>query len=231
MKLPDLAGLLVIDKPTGMTSRTAVDRASGWFPRKTRIGHTGTLDPLASGVLVLCIGLATRLTEYVQCMSKVYRAGVTFGASSNTDDAEGAVTPTPHVLVPARQDVERALASFVGAIQQVPPAYSAAMVSGRRAYDLARQGKEVSLTPRTVVVHAIDVLGYEYPHLEIEVRCGKGTYIRSLARDLGEELGCGGFIASLRRLAVGCFQAGEPVRWRRRSSKPGPAIAVGERGL
>ena len=202
---PGFDGLLVIDKPSGITSRDAVNRAQGWFPRKTRIGHTGTLDPLATGVLVLCVGMATRLSEYVQRMPKVYRAGVLFGATSDTDDAEGTITPTPEAKVPTREQLEQSLASFVGNIEQVPPAYSAAKVTGRRAYDLARKGEEVALAPRTVTIHAIDIVRYAHPRLDIVVRCGKGTYIRSLARDLGQRLGCGGYITSLRRQQVGCF--------------------------
>jgi len=204
-------GLLVLDKPAGMTSRDAVNRALGWFPRGTRIGHTGTLDPLATGVLVLCIGAATRLAEYVQQMPKLYRAGIKLGATSDTDDATGIITRTPMVNAPTRAEVEHALGSFVGSLAQVPPAFSAARVTGQRAYDLARQGKDVALAPRTVAIYAIDVLGYAYPDLEIEVRCGKGTYIRSLARDLGARLGSGGHITTLRRLSVGRFTESDAV--------------------
>lgn len=207
----DLNGLLVIDKPSGITSRDAVNRAQGWFPRRTRIGHTGTLDPLATGVLVLAIGVATRLTEYVQHMPKVYRAGITLGAASDTDDADGTITPTPDAKTPDRMKLEQELAAFVGKIDQVPPAYSAAKIIGRRAYDLARKGKEFDLEPRQVTIHRIDVIRYEYPHLEIVVRCGKGTYIRSLARDLGQRLGCGGYIATLRRRAVGGFTEADAI--------------------
>ncbi len=202
---PTWDGLLVIDKLGGISSRAAVDRAQSWFPRGIKIGHTGTLDPLATGVLVLCVGLATRLTEYVQRMPKIYRAGIVLGAGSDTDDADGTITPTPDAVAPARETVERELASFVGTIEQVPPVFSAAKVTGRRAYQLARQGKAFSLTPRTVTIHRIDIVSYTYPRLEILVRCGKGTYIRSLARDLGKQLGCGGYIESLRRLAIGAF--------------------------
>src|SRR5207247_2127282 len=131
-------GLLVLDKPAGMTSRAAVDRAQRWFLRGTRLGHTGTLDPLATGVLVLCVGLATRLGEYVQRMEKVYRAGIRLGARSDTDDADGVVTPLADATCPERQRVEHVLRGFVGAIEQTPPAYSAAKVTGRRAYALAR---------------------------------------------------------------------------------------------
>jgi tRNA pseudouridine55 synthase len=204
-------GLLVLDKPGGMTSREALDRALSWFPRGTRAGHTGTLDPLATGVLVLCLGSATRLAEYVQDMGKTYRAGVRLGARSDTDDADGKTEPVAGTVAPDRAALETALREFVGQIEQVPPAYSAAKVSGRRAYDLARRGREVDLAARRVRVEGIDVLAYDYPRLEIEVRCGKGTYIRSLARDLGERLGCGGYIESLRRTRVGPFRVEEAV--------------------
>jgi tRNA pseudouridine55 synthase len=204
-------GLLVLDKPGGITSRDAVDRALRWFPHNTRMGHTGTLDPLATGVLVLCLGNATRLTEYVQRMSKTYRAGIHLGARSDTDDADGIVTPVPGAVPPDSEVVARGVAAFVGTIEQVPPAFSAAKVTGRRAYDLARGGAEVSLKPRPVHIYRIDILSYAWPDLELEVHCGKGTYIRALARDLGERLGCGGFIRSLRRTRVGPFRVEEAL--------------------
>ncbi|MCC6419827.1 MAG: tRNA pseudouridine(55) synthase TruB [Gemmataceae bacterium] len=211
MKTPPPHGLLVLDKPGGMTSRDAVDRAQRWFPRGTRVGHTGTLDPLATGVLVLCVGAATRLTEYVQRMAKIYRAGVRLGARSDTDDADGAVTPVTDATPPDLDAVRHCLDGFRGPITQVPPAYSAVKVTGRRAHELARRGQEVDLQPRTVEVHGIDILDYAWPRLEVEVYCGKGTYIRSLARDLGERLGCGGLIETLRRTRVGPFDAADAV--------------------
>ena len=187
-----------------------MNAALRWFPRGTRMGHTGTLDPLATGVLVLCLGAATRLTEYVQRMGKTYRAGVRLGARSDTDDADGVVTPVD-AAAPDAAAVAACLAGFVGEIEQTPPAYSAAKVAGRRAYDLARQGQDVDLRPRRVHVYGIDVLRYDYPQLELEVRCGKGTYIRSLARDLGDRLGCGALIQTLRRTRVGPFTADDAV--------------------
>lgn len=208
---PSVHGLLVLDKPRGITSRDAVDRALRWLPRGTRLGHTGTLDPLATGVLVLCAGVATRLTEYVQQMAKTYDARLRLGVRSDSDDADGTWTPAAVARPPDRADVERGLAAFVGDIDQVPPAYSAARVTGRRAYDLARQGREVSLAPRRVRVYGIDLRDYAYPHLEMTVRCGKGTYIRSLARDLGERLGCGALVEGLRRTRVGPFDAGSAL--------------------
>lgn len=205
-------GLLVLDKPGGVTSRDAVDVAQRWFPRGTRIGHTGTLDPLATGVLVLCLGAATRLAEYVQRMRKTYTSTFRLGATSATDDADGSVTEragTP----PTIEAITAALAGFVGAIDQVPPAYSAAHVAGRRAYDLARSGQEVHLEARRVQVYGIDVTRYEFPWLDVTVHCGKGTYIRALARDLGERLGVGGLVQTLRRTRVGPFmvEAGLPL--------------------
>jgi tRNA pseudouridine55 synthase len=208
MAVPPYHGLLVVDKPGGMTSRDVVDRAVTWFPRGTRLGHTGTLDPLATGVLVLGVGAATRLTEYVQGMAKTYRAGLLLGARSDTDDADGLVQavacPGP---LPDRAAVVACLQEFTGTIDQVPPAFSAAKVTGRRAYHLARRGEEVALEPRRVRVDRIDLLAYEYPRLEIQVHCGKGTYIRSLARDLGNRLGCGALVETLRRTRVGPFEA------------------------
>jgi tRNA pseudouridine55 synthase len=211
MPSPEYCGLLVLDKPVGITSRDAVDRAARWLPRKTRLGHTGTLDPLASGVLVLCVGGATRLTEYVQDMPKTYVADVFLGAHSATDDAEGPITPVDLDRPPERADVENVLDSFIGQIEQVPPAYSAAKVGGRRSYDLARRGTSANLAPRRVRIDRIRVESYGYPHLRLAVHCGKGTYIRALARDLGEQLHCGAFLSGLRRTAVGPFTVADAV--------------------
>src|SRR5262245_34951760 len=204
-------GLLVLDKPRGITSRDAVNRAQQWFPRGTKIGHTGTLDPLATGVLVLCVGAATRLTEYVQDMGKTYRAGILLGARSDTDDVDGQVTHVQMASIPELNTVRGRLDDFRGEIRQVPPAYSAAKVTGQRAYELARRGAEVALQARPVRIDEIDVLSYAWPRLELEVRCGKGAYMRSLARDLGERLGCGGLIQTLRRTRVGPFAVEEAV--------------------
>jgi tRNA pseudouridine55 synthase len=204
-------GLLVLDKPGGLTSRAALDRALRWFPRGTRAGHTGTLDPLATGVLVFCLGAATRLAEYVQAMPKTYRAGLRLGARSDTDDADGTVTPADGAAPPVRAALEAALAGFVGYVEQVPPAFSAALVEGRRAYDLARRGQDVALAARRVDIHGIDVLAFDYPRLELEVRCGKGTYVRALARDLGERLGCGAYVETLRRTRVGPFSVDDAL--------------------
>jgi tRNA pseudouridine55 synthase len=205
-------GLLVVDKPRGISSRAAIDRALGWFPRRTRVGHAGTLDPLATGVLVLCVGEATRLTEYVQRMAKRYETSFHLGARSNTDDAEGSITPNPNATAPTKEAVDSALTRFVGEVAQTPPEFSAAKVDGRRAYDLARRGRAVSLSPRMVRIHEILVRTYQYPSLELAIRCGKGTYIRSIARDLGDCLDCGAYVETLRRTRIGPFDVADAIR-------------------
>jgi tRNA pseudouridine55 synthase len=204
-------GLLVIDKPAGMTSRDAVNRVQRWFPRKTKIGHTGTLDPLATGVLVLCVGAATRLADYVQAMGKTYISRFRLGATSTTDDADGAITETPNATPPTREQINLALTSFIGTIEQTPPAFSALKVDGQRAHDLARKGEDVELRARPVRIDAIRVLAYEWPFLDVEIDCGKGTYIRSIARDLGAKLGVGGMVQTLRRTRIGPFTAEQGI--------------------
>jgi tRNA pseudouridine55 synthase len=204
-------GLLVIDKPAGMTSRDVVNRVQKWFPRKTKIGHTGTLDPLATGVLVVCFGSATRLADYVQAMGKTYASRFRLGAASTTDDADGEVTETPNAVPATREQLESALASFLGTIEQVPPAFSALKVSGARAHDLARSGKEVQLAARPVRIDAIRLVAYDWPFADVEVDCGKGTYIRSIARDVGARLGVGGLVQTLRRTRVGPFKTEQGV--------------------
>jgi len=204
-------GFLVVDKPGGLTSRDVVNRLQDLLPRKTKIGHAGTLDPLATGVLVLCIGAATRLTERVQDMGKTYCSRFRFGATSTTDDADGEITQRPDASLPTREAIEAALPAFVGSITQVPPVYSAIKIEGRRSYDLARKGNVADLAPRTVRVDAIRVLAYEPPFLDVEIDCGKGTYIRSLARDLGETLKCGGLVQTLRRTRIGRFRVEDGV--------------------
>ncbi len=189
-----------------MTSRDALDLAWRWLPRGTRIGHCGTLDPLATGVLVVCAGTATRLAEYVQRMEKVYRAVIHFGVRSSTDDGEGTMTVAAEGAMPSLELLTRMLEEFEGTTDQVPPDHSAAKVTGRRAYALVRQGQQVTLAPRPVTIHAIRLLSFSYPRLELEIRCGKGTYIRALARDLGDRLGCGAYLAELRRTRIGNFR-------------------------
>lgn len=204
-------GLLVIDKPAGMTSRDVVNRVQRWFPRKTKLGHTGTLDPLATGVLVMCVGAATRLADYVQAMGKTYTSCFRLGAISTTDDADGEITEIPNAVPLSREQVDAALAGFVGVIHQVPPSFSAIKVAGERAHTLARQGQDVSLVARPVRIDAVRVTHYEWPLLDVEIDCGKGTYIRSIARDLGDKLGCGAHVQALRRTRVGPFQVEQGI--------------------
>jgi tRNA pseudouridine55 synthase len=217
-------GLIVLNKPGGVSSRDAVDQVIRWFlppleannePRRgeqrVHAGHAGTLDPAATGVLVVCLGQATRLVEFVQRMTKTYRAVVRLGASSDTDDADGSIRPHAVANPPTLDAVAQTLASFVGMIQQVPPAHSAARINGHRAYLLARKGAPVELAPRPVRINEIKLLAYRYPLLEIEVDCGKGTYIRSVARDLGERLGCGGLLEKLERKRIGPFHIEEAL--------------------
>jgi tRNA pseudouridine55 synthase len=197
-------GLLNLNKPAGWTSRQAVNPVAR-LVKPAKAGHAGTLDPLATGVLVVCVGKATRLIGFVQEQPKTYRAAFLLGRRSNTDDVTGDVLDVDFHHKPERAEVEAALATFVGRIEQVPPQFSAVHVDGRRAYKLARRGETVDLSPRTVDVHRIAVTAYEFPLLKLEIVCGSGTYIRSIGRDLGEALGCGAVMSELQRTAVGAF--------------------------
>lgn len=204
-------GILVIDKPGGMTSRGVVNRVQRWFPRRTKIGHTGTLDPLATGVLVVCIGAATRLADYVQAMPKSYASRFRLGATSSTDDADGDVAVNPAAVPVSEEKIAAAVAAFVGTIDQVPPAFSALKLQGRRAHVLARKGQDVRLEARPVRIDAVRMIAYEWPFLDVEIDCGKGTYIRSVARDLGAALGCGALVETLRRTRIGPFRAEDAI--------------------
>ncbi|HUT02014.1 MAG TPA: tRNA pseudouridine(55) synthase TruB [Phycisphaerae bacterium] len=199
-------GLFLVNKPAGPTSHDIVADVRRRLGRGVRVGHAGTLDPFAEGVLVLCVGAATRLASYVQARPKRYRAVVRLGASSSTDDREGEIAPTPGASAAAESAVRDAVGRFLGVIEQVPPAHSAVHVAGQRAYKLARAGQRLELPPRNVTVYSIDLVRYEYPQAEIDVCCGSGTYIRALARDIGSALGVGGYCEKLTRTAVGEFR-------------------------
>src|SRR5262245_1406762 len=203
-------GLLNIDKPAAVTSRDVVNRVQRLL-RPLKVGHAGTLDPLATGVLIVAIGPATRLIEYVQRMPKTYQGTFLLGRTSDTEDVEGDVVELQNVAVPTREDILIAIPRFLGTIEQRPPAYSALKVGGKAAYKLARRGETVELAPRPVEIHSIEVVRYEYPELELRVQCGSGTYIRSLGRDLSESLGTGAVMSALRRLAIGPFKIDEAV--------------------
>jgi len=196
-------GILILDKPAGLTSHDAVNRVR----RATQIrqvGHAGTLDPLATGVLVVCLGQATRISEYLLGHDKAYRATIRLGLETNTYDADGEILATRDVHVD-RAAVERALAQFVGAIEQVPPMYSAIKRDGQKLYELARQGIEIEREARAVVIRSIELCEYQPPDATIDVRCSAGTYIRSIAHDLGAALGTGGHLIRLTRTAAGPF--------------------------
>jgi len=204
-------GLLLIDKPEGPTSMDvcrAVRRrlVAAGAPRRVKVGHAGTLDPLATGLLVVLVGKATRLSDRYMAGEKRYLADVDLSRTSATDDREGPVRAVDVPSPPALDAVRALLPRFVGTILQVPPAFSAIKVEGRRAYRLARKDRAPTLAPRPVVIHAIDVVAYAWPLLRLGVRCGKGVYIRSLARDLGAALGVGGMLQALRRTRVGPFE-------------------------
>ena len=199
-----LSGLLVVDKPRGMTSHDVVDRVRALAAQR-EAGHAGTLDPLATGVLVVALGKALKLLEFMEGHDKGYDVTVRLGQRTETDDAEGRVI-AERPATSTREQVESAAARFLGEIDQVPPSYSAVKQGGERLYAKARRGEAVEAKPRRVRVDAFVLVGFEPPVARFTVRCGKGTYVRSLARDLGEALGCGGHVTELRRTASGPFQ-------------------------
>ena len=207
---PAPSGILNIDKQAGMTSHDVVNvvrRVTGI----RRVGHAGTLDPMATGVLLVCVGEATRVSEYLMRGRKVYRAVVLFGVSTDTQDMDGEIVSQPGADGVKGTDVEAALTCFVGTISQRPPAYSAIKREGTPAYKLARRGVSVELEPREVTLYRAGLVAWLHPVATIEVECSSGTYIRALARDLGEALGCGATLRRLTRLASGRFTLGASV--------------------
>lgn len=202
-------GIVVLSKPAGITSRDAVDHACKAL-RTREIGHCGTLDPLAKGVLVLVVGRARRLQELLARSRKVYVARIRLGAFSETDDAEGPITEvTPAPAPPTQEVLASAIVPFRGDIEQRPPRYSAVKVDGQRLYDLARRGQGVDAPMRRVKIYEIELLRYEWPDVELRVACAGGTYVRSIARDLGAALGTGGYLAELTRTESGGFNLAE----------------------
>jgi tRNA pseudouridine55 synthase len=201
-----LHGFLNLNKPIGITSRDVVDLIARPLKRlKVKVGHAGTLDPLASGVLVVAVGSATRLIENVQRLPKRYHTAARLGARSDTLDADGTIVETSDPPIPTELDIRAAMARWVGSVWQTPPQYSALRVQGQRAYDLARAGQTVDLAPRLVQIDRIDLVSYSWPRLELEIDCGSGTYIRSIVRDIGDALACGGLIEVLERTRIGPF--------------------------
>jgi len=196
-----LHGVLLLDKPLGWTSNDAVQKVKGLL-RAEKVGHTGTLDPLATGLLPLCLGAATKFSQANLDADKAYRATLRLGERTSTGDGEGEVIERRDVTC-ARADIEAACVRFVGTIEQTPPMHSALKHEGRALYEYARAGVEVPRTARTIRVHRIDVVSWAAPLLEIDVTCSKGTYVRTLAEDIGAALGCGATLAALRRTASG----------------------------
>jgi tRNA pseudouridine55 synthase len=199
------AAVLLVDKPAGPTSFGCVARVRGALGgRRVKVGHAGTLDPFATGLLALLVGRATRLAPYLVGLDKRYRAVVQFGIRSDTGDPEGVLEPGGGPL-PEAAGLAAACAELTGTIAQVPPTTSAIKVGGKRAYALARAGEDVEMPVREVLVHALEIVSYDAAsgRAVLDIHCSKGTYVRSLARDLGEALGCGAYCAELRRLAIG----------------------------
>jgi tRNA pseudouridine55 synthase len=208
-----ISGVLVVDKPVGLTSHEVVQI----IRRGTNIrraGHTGTLDPRASGVLVVLLGPAVRLSEYVSASDKRYQAVIRLGATTDTYDADGEILNTSPVDVTEEQFTE-ALNEFIGEIEQVPPPYSAVKVKGKKAYEAAREGEELELAPRMINVYNLELLEWTPPEAVIDVYCSSGTYVRSLAHDLGDKLGCGAHLVGLRRTKSGRFTLREAIPLRK----------------
>jgi tRNA pseudouridine55 synthase len=203
-------GFINVSKPSGKTSRQVVDRvvrcAAG-----VKAGHAGTLDPLASGVLVVALGPATRLIHYVQQMPKRYEAVFLLGRDSPTEDVEGPVVELVDSVVPTREALDRAAVELIGVIMQRPPAFSALKVAGRRAYDLARRGETVELEPRPVTIHRLAVTHYAYPEMRLSIECSAGTYVRTLGRDLAQRAGTLAVMSALVRTAVGVFTLADAI--------------------
>jgi tRNA pseudouridine55 synthase len=228
---PGLDGILVIDKPVGPTSHDIVALVRRLAATK-RVGHGGTLDPFASGVLPVFLGRGTRVVEFHLGDRKAYRATVCFGASSTTDDLEGELTPGEGPA-PTQTQVEAALPGFTGPISQRPPAYSAIKVGGRRAYAMARAGESVTLAEREVTIHALSMVSWDDTEPDraiavLDVECSAGTYIRALARDLGERLGTGAYLGALRRTASGPFREADavPLETVREAAANGPGPLI-----
>ena len=197
-------GILLLDKPAGLTSNAALQQVKKLF-RARKAGHTGSLDPLASGLLPICMGEATKVSAFLLDADKHYLVKMRLGERTNTGDAEGEVVEQRPAGDVTGEGLQAAMAGFQGEIEQIPPMYSAVKHKGQRLYKLARQGIEVEREPRSITIHELRLLDFESPVATIRVRCSKGTYVRTLVEDIGEQLGCGAHVADLRRLGVGPF--------------------------
>ena len=205
-------GVLVVDKPAGPSSAAVLNRLKRLLPRGTKVGHAGTLDPFATGVLLVLVGRGTKLCERLMDQPKGYDATVRLGATTATDDPESPPVPWPGAVPVAAGQVAAALPPFVGHVLQRPPAFSAIKVAGRRAYALARGGADVVLQPRLVHIYGVQLLDYAWPAVRLRIECGRGTYVRAVARDLGEALNVGGHLTDLRRTHVGTFDVAMAAR-------------------
>ena len=197
-------GLLNVNKPLGITSRAAVNHVQRLI-RPAKAGHAGTLDPLATGVLLICVGPATRLVPYLQRAPKSYVGTFMFGRESDTEDIQGRMVERPPIRRPTRFELEQVLTRFVGQIEQRPPVYSAIKTNGRRSYDLVREGKPVDLPARTVTIHALRLVNYDYPRWTLKIDCAGGTYVRSLGRDIAGGLETVAVMSALERTQIGNF--------------------------
>jgi len=208
-----VSGVLVVDKPVGLSSHDVVQIIRNGTKIR-RAGHTGTLDPRASGVLVVLLGPAVRLSEYVSASEKRYQAVIELGITTDTYDLEGRVMRRSPVEI-SYEEFEEALQGFIGEFEQKPPAYSAIKIKGEKAYEIARRGEEVDLEPRMIQVHELELLDWDPPEAVIDIQCSSGTYVRSLAHDLGEKLGCGATLTGLRRTKNGSFGLRDAVSLRK----------------
>jgi tRNA pseudouridine55 synthase len=204
-------GILNIDKPAGISSARVVAMVKRMLPRGTKVGHAGTLDPFATGVLLVLVGKATKQCESLMGQRKGYDATIKLGATTETLDPESPESVHDNSRAVSREEMDQIISQFTGEIMQRPPIFSAMKVAGKRAYKLARQGKAVELAERKVIVYAIDVLEYTWPNLRLHIECGRGTYIRAIARDIGEKLETSGYLTQLRRTRVGKFEANDAV--------------------
>ena len=202
-------GIVIVDKPQGWTSQDVVSKLRGVFKTR-RIGHGGTLDPLATGVLPVFVGRATRGVEFFEHAEKTYETVLRLGITTDTEDITGTVLTQQDAFVTGNE-LEQVLEKFRGDIMQIPPMYSAIKINGQKLYDLARQGREVAREPRPVTIHELTLLGLEADGIRLRVRCSKGTYIRTLCKDIGEALGCGGCMAELRRVSAGAYAIEQAV--------------------
>ncbi|MET0028039.1 MAG: tRNA pseudouridine(55) synthase TruB [Candidatus Thiodiazotropha sp.] len=200
----NINGVLLLDKPEGMTSNKALQEIKFLY-KAAKAGHTGSLDPLATGLLPICLGEATKLSAFLLDADKRYRVRVKLGETTTTADAEGEVIERADPSGVTEESLRAVLAEFMGEQQQLPPMYSAVKHQGERLYKLARQGIEVEREPRTIQIYALDLLGFELPEFEMDVHCSKGTYVRTLAEDIGKRLGCGAYVSALRRTGVGPY--------------------------